>query len=149
MIFIYFIISLFIWAWYSKVEGETEAYLFYYWLNSKIFNIKNLHPMWWFKRVLVGVGLNLPILFLKPQNLGIILFPVSLVCYGIIFPFFHDGFYYIQRNNLDNRTYEKRFKEHSTSSSAKMEFDWITRLCFFVIGAVILIIIGVICLNQN
>lgn len=149
MIFIYFILSLFIWSIYAKIEGETEAYLYHYWTRSNIFTAKDLHPLWFFKRICVAVGLNLPLLFIHPTLLGMMCFLLSLFSYGLVFSLIHNGFYYITRNDLDFQLYRERFKADSISSTAKMEFDYKTRLTFFMIGSILLTIIGIICLNQG
>jgi hypothetical protein len=122
-----------IWVIYAIYEGQREAY---YYQAISVFNLKrsNIHWIYALQRglFLVVMGLLLKSIFL----------PVGL---AFIFPFFHDGFYYIRFNILSPMNYKKRFIDQSSTSTAVMEFNWITRLLMFITGIIILTINITIC----
>lgn len=57
---------------------------------------------------------------------------------GLVFltPFFHDGFYYAFRNNMDPEVYKKRFKDNSKTTTAVFSFDYQTRIVFVLLSIV-------------
>lgn len=127
------IIILAIWIIYSIYEGKREAY---YYQAINVFNLKrpNIHWIYALQRglflIAIGVGLSS------------IIIPISL---AFIFPFFHDGFYYMKYNDLLPTTYQKRFIDESTTSTAIMEFSWRWRCVMFIIGMLLLILNIIIC----
>lgn len=131
-IIIKIIISI-VWIIYAMYEGKREAY---YYQAINVFNLKrpNIHWIYALQRglflIVVGIGLSSVIV------------PISL---AFIFPFFHDGFYYMKYNDLLPTVYQKRFKDQSTTSTAIMEFNWLERCVSFGIGVLLLISNIIIC----
>lgn len=86
---------------------------------------KNIHWIYFVQRgivlMIIGIILNT------------VLLPIGL---AFLFPFVHDGTYYVQRNDLDPRIYPQRFTDHSRTSNAYFEFTFIDRLMFFI-GSII------------
>ena len=122
-----------IWIIYSIYEGKREAY---YYQAINVFNLKrpNIHWIYALQRglflIVIGVGLSSAII------------PISL---AFIFPFFHDGFYYMKYNDLLPTTYQKRFIDESKTSTAIMEFSWLERCVAFGVGMLLLILNIIIC----
>lgn len=121
------LIVLIIWILYSIYEGKREAY--YYQVLCKV-NIyyKNIHWIYFLQR-----GLFLIVIGFLFQDFYILL---SL---ALIFPFFHDGFYYMKYNDLDPKVYIRRFTSSSITSTAVLEFNWFTRYIMFIIGVLLFI----------
>ncbi len=118
------ILVIFMWISYSIGEGMREAY--YY--DSEMRTDRphsNIHWLFFVQRgiVLIIIGVCLET----------ILLPIALIC---MFPFIHDGVYYMQRNDLDVRIYLKRFTDSSKNSTAYFEFTFLDRL-FFLFGSII------------
>jgi hypothetical protein len=67
----------------------------------------------------------------------------NLIAAMLTFPFIHDGFYYVMRNNLDRRLYPARFKAQSTTTDAKFSFEYTTRTILFIGGILIFIVLAV------
>lgn len=67
-------------------------------------------------------------------SLFIIFLPAMLV-----FPFLHDGFYYVMRNKLDRRVYPFKFTSQSNSTDATLSFDFYTRTIMFIVGIILFI----------
>lgn len=116
------IASLIIWLVYTYLEGMREAYYYY---MSAIFNlpIKNIHWIYFVQRGLVLVLTGI-------LTRGIFL-PLSFAC---IFPFIHDGSYYITYNKLVPAVYKEKFKSSSTTSTAFFEFNWTKRIVLLILG---------------
>lgn len=120
-------VLIILWVVYSIFEGKREAY-YYHALNLSSANHINLHWMYAIQRAIVMVVIGI-------TSMSVLL-PVSL---AFIFPFIHDGFYYMKRNDLMNWIYKKRFKAESDTSTAVLEFSWEIRCFLFVFGLAILI----------
>lgn len=125
---VYSIISIILWTLYSIIEGRREAY-YYQLIITTPLKRQNIHYLYFLQRgialILIGIANNS------------ILLPLSL---AFIFPFIHDGFYYMTYNDLDNKTYKKRFIDSSTTSTAILEFSFMERLVVFIAGLFILIL---------
>lgn len=109
---------------YASLEGYTQAFLFHYKNTSSDQRRFELHPVFNVSRFLI-LGLLFPHWFLMLALL-------------FSFSFFHNGFYYLQRNNLDKHLYPHRFTDYSTTSTAKFEFSFEQRTWLFVTGILIL-----------
>lgn len=116
------IISLNLWGLYAYFEGMREAY-YYHLISASSFIRKNIHWIYFIQRgfILVLIGTLTNSLFL----------PLSLAC---IFPFIHDGSYYITYNKLSPGTYKKGFMDSSTTSTAFLEFNWNKRIVLLILG---------------
>lgn len=127
------IIIIAIWIVYSIYEGKREAY---YYQAINIFSLKrpNIHWIYALQRGLFLIGIGL--------GLSSIILPISL---AFIFPFFHDGFYYMKYNDLYPDVYKKRFIDESTTSTAIMEFSWAWRCVMLSIGVLSLTLNIIIC----
>jgi len=127
------IITSAIWIVYAIYEGKREAY--YYQLLA-VFGVKrpNIHWLYALQR-----GLFLIVIGLGTSS---IITPITL---ALIFPFFHDGFYYMKYNDLLPTAYKKRFIDQSTTSTAVMEFNWKWRCVMFILGAILLILNTIVC----
>ncbi len=94
------LVILAVWA---MTLGEFEA-RFYHYKSEKDKN--NEHPMFAFSRLLVFL-------------LAFIITDWKFtLCYMAMFPFFHDGAYYTQRNYMNHTLYAKKWFAQSTTSTA-------------------------------
>lgn len=123
---VYSIISIILWILYSIIEGKREVY-YYQLLATTSFKRPNIHYLYFLQRgvVLILIGL---------VNHSILL-PLSL---AFIFPFIHDGFYYMKYNDYYKGVYEKRFMSSSTTSTAVLEFNFVERILMLIAGIFIL-----------
>ena len=119
------LISVLSWITYAYLDGRIEAH--YYdaliWSNRKH---KDIHWMSFVQRgiilIIIGVATNS------------VSFPCALV---LIISYIHNGFYYKERNKLDESIYIEKFKAESTTSTALFEFKYNERLNMFIVGAVL------------
>lgn len=69
---------------------------------------------------------------------------VLVVSSILVFPFYHNGFYYLSRNKIDPRVYEKGFwDEPSKTSTSKINFSLKQRVILFVAGIIIFVITNI------
>lgn len=125
------IIILATWIIYSCLEGFREAYYFHN-TNVSLHSYKHdLHPFFALQRFCA-------LFMLLALNMSIHTF---ILCGALmlIFPFFHDGFYYIVRHRLDKDIYSKGFFDDSYTSVAKIELNFYSRVILFLIGIAIFI----------
>jgi hypothetical protein len=68
------------------------------------------------------------------------------LCMALSSPFWHDGFYYSKRNDLDRNMYKKRFFDQSTSSTALLTkfCTPILRTLYFLFSLIIFIIFVIV-----
>ena len=122
-------IQLLIWVLISAALGIIEAFLFHSFkrINEK-FKRKfkfDIHYFFTLVRMLLIFPLCL-------QVNEVIIF--ILICM-LIFPFFHDGFYYQTRYFLSKgRIYKKGFFSKSKGTSAKISVSFFWRLIFAIFG---------------
>jgi hypothetical protein len=69
-------------------------------------------------------------------------FVFNIIASMLVFPFIHDGFYYVMRNNLDKRLYPARFKAQSVTTDAKFSFEYPTRSVMFILGLIVFSILA-------
>jgi hypothetical protein len=129
---IYFLTYI-IWIIYSSLFGISDAY---YWYSANIgkysvknFIFKDLHPNFFWTRSLVA---SVFAILMSNQNY-LLWFPL-MICLGLTFPFFHNGFYYNTRNQIDPNQYKLGFKDMSSTSIAKVNFTFLWRTIFFLVG---------------
>ena len=145
---IFLIINYLINILFASFEGVREGAFFFEDMNSsKIYPGKSAHKLFVYLRscfwtlstlfafVVIKYVFNADI-----EN-SIIYSGLILLSEFLIFPFFHDGFYYLERNRLDKTTYPKRFLDSSTTSTALMELSFMERLMVFVGGTILYIVI--------
>jgi hypothetical protein len=136
---IYLSVVLF-WIIYSSLFGYCDAW---YWYSANVgkyclkdFKFKDLHPQYFWMRSVVGSVFAYSICddnFLK--------WFLIIICFGLVFPFFHNGFYYKTRNEIDPTKYTLGFKDMSTTSIANVNFTFLIRTIMLVIGLLGLILI--------
>jgi hypothetical protein len=121
------LLATFLWVAYAYLDGLIEAH--YYdalvWSNR---NHKDIHWMSFFQR-----GIILVIIGIITSSFSI---PWSL---ALMFSYIHNGFYYKERNKLDNRIYPEKFKAESTTSTSFFEFNYKDRLKMFVVGLMLIV----------
>ncbi len=111
-----------LWCVFSFYEGKREAY--YY----SLYPSGNIHWLYFIQRGLVA----LIIMVLLNQNILVeTMFIGALIG---VFSFIHDGAYYSQRNNINKQNYPLRWKSNSTDSTAILEFTYLERGIYFIIG---------------
>lgn len=138
------IITNIIWILYSLVEGLREGFYWHFKSNSKREFKFEIHPIFAFQRSLV----LLTIALILAHTIGF----YSLICVAalmLVFSFFHNGSYYYTRNKLDNNVYQLRWKDQSTTSTAKMTkiMTYRNRTLFMLIGLVTEVFIYIFLIN--
>lgn len=124
------ICSVILWVAYSLMEGAREAR--YFDANPKLPKI-NIYIFFIVQRLVV-----LGIIILATNWL----LAVPLI---LMFPFFHDGMYYLMRNELNNSVYPKRFWDNpSRTSTAVMDFHIVERILMLSAAVVILTVIFIL-----
>ena len=115
--------SILLWIIYSSIFGYTDAW---YWYSANVgkysvkdFKFKDLHPFFFWKRVIVGSTMS----FIMCSN-NILHWFLITICLGLVFPFFHNGFYYKTRNQIDPSKYKLGFRDMSTTSIANVNFTF-------------------------
>lgn len=119
---------------FASLEGKREGW--YWWMKHVI----GTHDIYW--ETLLGVNKigheHTYFTMLRSCFYGLIYLtcglPVMIGC-ALMFPLFHDGLYYTERNNINPNDYKKRFTDYSTESTAIFTFKFKTRLILALIGA--------------
>ena len=131
------------WIIYSSIFGYTDAW---YWYSANVgkysvkdFKFKDLHPQFFWTRSIVGSVFSLVICQGTFVNWFLI-----MICFGMIFPFFHNGFFYKTRNEIDSTKYPLGFMDMSTTSIAKVNFTFLIRSIMLMIGLLGLFLIYVL-----
>lgn len=136
----YLILSLILFQVYACLDGYGRCGEYWYlrnnYSNREDHLFKNPHPLWFITRVLVGVGMSANLLLTIPLH-GIIF----LIGLGSTFFLWHDGFYYLRRNQLYPMDYPKRFFDYSTTSKANMTFPFADRLFLCILGNILSLLI--------
>ena len=127
---IFYVILVALFAVYASIQGYKQA--LYYHLNVRLTDeiTTNLHGLYFGEAVFVG-------LLISVLTCSFLLAGTTLLGLGLIFPFFHDGYYYATRNKLDSSIYFKKWKAFG-DGNAKMDFTWNQRLAMFIVGIVLL-----------
>lgn len=119
------LITFFMWIIYCIIEGFREGYYWHYKNRGDDNNQYDIHKIFSVQRGLVlnTMGLLAFVTLYKITGLLVImslfksvLFILSLM---LIFSFIHNGMYYTTRNILDKNIYNLKWKDHSTTSTAK------------------------------
>lgn len=118
-----------LWCMYACLEGAREAYLFHNITVNKRVGI-HLHFQFTIQRLVVLV-----LIFLIYPSYWLISLP-------LVFPFFHNGIYYTERNHFDKSIYHKKWFAQSTTSTALTTkiFTPVVRTILAIAGTVILIL---------
>lgn len=127
-------IAIFIlWVIYSIFEGHREAE---YWHLSAITAISSgkEHFNWSIQRLIVII------IAIFSANLILLKSIILFLSMMFVFPFLHDGAYYMRRNSLDG-SYPKKWFDQSVTSTAILTkvFTPLVRTIAFFIGVIILL----------
>ena len=115
--------ALILWFVYASIEGYRDGD---YWRIVSLTGFKRNHNLMFIQRLSIGLALAL----MQREMI------LMLLVYGLTFSLWHNGFYYISRKDV----YKKGFFDASKTSTAKMEFNFTTRLILFLIGILIFFI---------
>lgn len=129
--------ALLLWILYSALEGFREGFYWHYKALGDDDNTFEIHPYFAAQRgiVLIVIGLALLNCLVWWK---ILLFLVGL---SLIFSFIHNGCYYTTRNCLNPKIYKDRWKDQSTTSTAKLTklMNFRNRTIFFISGLVMML----------
>jgi hypothetical protein len=118
--------ELIIWLCAAILFGILEALLFH---SNKNINKKipfDIHIIFGFVRLCLFI----PLLIYSEERF---IFAISSI---FMFPFLHDGFYYLTRNILSGgKLYPKTFFDQSTTTTAKISLGAFYRIILFLFGA--------------
>lgn len=143
---IFLIINFIINIFFACFEGKREAVFFYENINSSKPYTGNAHRLFVYLRscfwALTFVLLFIVNNYVMQHSIGrsILYSTIGVFAEFLIFPFFHDGCYYLMRNKLDSNTYKKGFVDNSTTSTALIELSFKERLLMFIGGTIIYVI---------
>jgi hypothetical protein len=127
------LIISFIW---SYLEGKREAQYFHYkWDSASPIEIKDEHFDFTIQRSLFVIITAILAGFIYAWYASIIIF----LSIALTFSFFHNGSYYKRRNEMNGDIYTNRWKDISTSTTAKTSFNYKSRLILFIIGTLLCI----------
>ena len=125
------LIISFLWAF---LEGKREAQYFHYkWSLPKPTRVKDEHLHFTIQRSLYVILSSIVAGLFYYWWVSFIMFISISFC----FSFFHNGSYYLRRNQLNSEIYKKRWFGESNTTTAKISFSYKTRLILFIIGTLI------------
>ena len=127
------------WCYFS-CSGIKDAIL---WSGTKYNAYKwNEHILFVAERISVGLAILFgAILFKTNAGVALMIFLGVWLC----FPFWHNGFYYWQRNYISKgMIYPKKFKDFTEGSGAKINFEWKTRWYLGLMGIFLIIVLSLI-----
>lgn len=116
-------------AGYAFMEGEREADYFHFRWFKEDQEVPDEHVRFMLQRILVAL-LATGCACLQWGWFGLLLLPLI----ALVFPFMHDGSYYMKRHELDETVYKKGWWDNTTSSSAKMSIGPKLRTAMFAVG---------------
>jgi hypothetical protein len=128
------ILANIIWMMYSMLEGLREGFYWHFKSTSKRDCKFEIHPIFALQRGLVLLIIG----GLLYYTIGIYSL-TSIIDMALIFSFFHNGTYYYTRNKLDNNLYQLKWKDQSTTSTAKLTkiMTYRNRTIFMVLGVLL------------
>lgn len=127
------------WTVFSIYEGIREAWYF----HERYKMAHDIHFYFSIQRISVGFAFMIALTSLEISWLNLLDLVLTSVMMITMFVFWHDGYYYKERNNLNPTIYKKRFKDYN-NSSAIFDFTWNERLTMFVVGILIMILILIV-----
>lgn len=134
MIFDFIIVQLYV--LFCCFEGITDAYYFYIKIEKANYERDlNEHKIFFEKRLIVGSIVSLVLAKTYWQIIAWL-----IVC-DSMFPFFHEGFYYTWRNILNIKVYPRTFRDSTTTSVSKMNFNFKQRLILFIFAVIVFFLI--------
>lgn len=121
----------FLWAY---LEGKREAQYFHYkWSLPNPTKIKDEHVHFTLQRSLYVIISSLLGFLIFNWWVGILTF----ISISLSFSFFHNGSYYLRRNQMNNKIYSLKWKDESTTTTAKMSLNYKKRLLLLIVGIII------------
>lgn len=129
---------------YALLEGIREAWYFYMKFDAggavPSTMPKNEHPYFAAQRLFVISCASIITVYNSGLAFGssshavlleAVLYFASLC---LVFPFLHDGAYYMKMDQIRPGIYPRRWVDHSHTSNAKINLDYGDRLAMFVVG---------------
>lgn len=121
----------FLWAY---LEGKREAQYFHYkWSLPNPTKIKDEHVHFTLQRSLYVIISSLLGFLIFNWWVGILTF----ISISLSFSFFHNGSYYLRRNQMNNKIYSLKWKDESTTTTAKISLNYKKRLLLLIVGIII------------
>ena len=121
-----------LWIAFASVSGILEAIYFSKRRKAIVWSY-DIHVWLTVLRSIVAAPLCLYVLF----KYGILESILTATTFVLVFPFFHDGFYYSFRELLRAGTYPKYFFDQSTTTSAKISLKFSLRATLLIIGIIL------------
>ena len=125
---------------YACIEGAREGHYFNEAVETGAVEKINLHPLFFTQRLIVMLSISM---FIGITSQSLILTSSFIISSLLCFSFFHNGVYFVTRNNLNYWVYPKRFKasksdrKANVKSKAVMEFSYKNRLVQFILGVLL------------
>ena len=135
MIYIINIFLIVSWIVFSIYEGKREAWFFH---KGGVKLKRDIHFYFSVQRISVGIAFLVALTSTEISWYNLLDVVLTSIMLIIVFPFWHGGYYYLERNNLNPTIYKKRFKDFN-NSSAIFDFTWNERLIMFMVGIMIII----------
>lgn len=125
---------------YAYLKGYLQAY--YY--HNRNLTRENLHWAYFLEACFFAFLCSF--FMLNNINLwrNIFIVASNMTALGLIFPYFHDGAYYLTRNILNPLLYKLKWKDYNDSKDAKHDFVYTDRLGMLIVGSLGLIIVNII-----
>ena len=126
---------------WAALEGRREADYFHFRWKEPMTKVDDEHLMFTIQRSIVVIFTTLAC------TLGMGFWGLlGFIPLPLVFSFFHNGYYYVRRNQLDNNIYQKGWWDQSTTTTAKVSFGPVARTALAAIG-VALAIAGDVLIN--
>lgn len=120
------------WILVCLLEGKRDAFFYHNRKYSIKPDNKNIHWLFSVQRFII-LSLIFCMYYILNSALSTGVFIFSLI---LIFSWIHNGVYYFTRHKLDNSVYPKGWFDTSTTSEAKLEFNFISRTFMFITGII-------------
>jgi len=126
---------------WAALEGRREADYFHFRWKDPMTRVEDEHLMFTIQRSIVAILATVACtLFTGLWGL------LGFIPLPLVFSFFHNGYYYVRRNQLDDSIYQKGWWDQSTTTTAKVSFGPVARTALAAIG-VALAIAGDVLIN--
>ena len=127
-------------AW-AALEGRREADYFHFRWKDPMTRVEDEHLIFTIQRSIVAILATVACtLFTGLWGL------LGFIPLPLVFSFFHNGYYYVRWNQLDDSIYQKGWWDQSTTTTAKVSFGPVARTVLAAIG-VALAIAGDVLIN--
>jgi len=114
---------------WAALEGRREADYFHFRWKDPMTRVEDEHLMFTIQRSIVAILATVACtLFTGLWGL------LGFIPLPLVFSFFHNGYYYVRRNQLDDSIYQKGWWDQSTTTTAKVSFGPVTRTVLAAIG---------------